>query len=829
MDRFPGNRLRVICKTLFSLVDRELFGSPGDPRLLLCLLLHWFVKGPVTDSNKPRAKPDQEHNSTMIRLQLPEARVWQPAPFEHHQRFRLERNARLCDPGGENLFRLIWYWCDRWDVLVPLLRQVKELRDCVGSPARRPEHESAHPIDDRLRETIWVHRLVEFVTSCCAPGDIHFSTQMSGALREQNSALLCELRTLIDTSGTGFARYDEHLEKATVLLDNYVEDPFTYQQYQTRTLLDRAEILESNRGFLDQFVQEEIALRVERAFEEEDWELISHCFAKDKRNSFGRTLVMRNLTRGLDGEYKENPYSLGEDGPISFAFADRRYLHVDQWPNDPPERFNWWRALLLAQERLAFRVPARVLCNQLAYLDDLWTDEAAVVRSMAEHDLTVDFVHAILDALENLLNMELGGHAPKVQELRARLPPLVTTPASSATPAGRSRAPASPIPSAPPSPIPSATPSTPTSTTPSTAASSASSPRQSDPTTRPQNGAEHPSPVPTDPPSPTSSPGLHIVTSSADDQDRNAETSYAAYAAYAARGESGVDKSQPMVPSCPTASTRPPIASTTRPSSAPRTPKSLSAISTAEVMRCKPLTPLTPLTLFTPLTSEAASENVSQKGVKSVSGVSGVSGVSPLEKLQASHVTGLTSSTPSTPEQVRSPSSSPSSSPSPSPATFRSEPASENVSQTGVKSVSGVSGVRGLVRATSAVETEELQSPSPPRSPRYVRPPSPRYVSPPYVDGASDDDGGQWLGRKCWLVGGSDRVSCTVVRVKRRCPNQLIMDVKLDSGGVEVDVLEECLERESAASVEPQALPRGKGKRKTAVTAHRSKGKRTKA
>ena len=354
---------------------------------------------------------------------------------------------------------------------------------------------------------------------------------------------------------------------------------------------------------------------------------------------------------------------------------------------------------------------------------------------------------------------------------------------------GRSRAPASPIPSATPSPIPSATPSA--------AASSASSPRQSDPTTRLQGGAEFPSPVPTDPPSLTSSPGLDMISSSVDDQDRNAETSYAA------RVESGA-------PSCPTPSTRPPTPSTATSSPPPRTLRSLSPISTPEVTRSKALTPLTPLTLFTPLTSEPVSENVSQKGVESVSGVSGVN---PLEEVQTPHVTALTSSTPSTPEQVRStspsPSSSPSPSPSPSPAvitcepasgkvsekgvesvsgvsgvrpfekvqapqamcrvtstteqvrspslsptavrspspspppssslvTFRSEPATANVSQTGVKSVSGVSGVTGLVCVTSAVETEELQSPGPPESPRYVRPPSPRYVPPPYVAGVGD-------------------------------------------------------------------------------------------
>ena len=249
--------------------------------------------------------------------------MWQPAPFDQQQRFRLVPTARLSDPRAENLFRFVWHWRDQWDVLVPLLSVVQALRE--DAPAK--------PVNALLREAIFVSGVVGFVTRCCQPHDIHIQ-HYTGALQEARSALLRELRALIDRSRTGVERYDEHLDKATILLDNYIEDPHVYQQYKKRTLLDRAEMLESNKDFLDTFVQEEIALRVERAFEEEDWELISRCFSKDKCNSFARTLVMLNLTRGLDGQYKEHPYSLGDDGPISLAFVDRRYLHVDQWPAD---------------------------------------------------------------------------------------------------------------------------------------------------------------------------------------------------------------------------------------------------------------------------------------------------------------------------------------------------------------------------------------------------------------------------------------------------------------------------------------------------------------
>jgi hypothetical protein len=58
---------------------------------------------------------------------------------------------------------------------------------------------------------------------------------------------------------------------------------------------------------------------------------------------------------------------------------------------------------------------------------------------------------------------------------------------------------------------------------------------------------------------------------------------------------------------------------------------------------------------------------------------------------------------------------------------------------------------------------------------------------------------------------GSERVPCTVIKVKRHPAGKWVMDVKLDRGGLEIDVLEDCLERQSASSIELTWLRWGDG------------------
>ena len=284
-------------------------------------------------------------------------------------------------------------------------------------------------VEDGSTEIRWVYKLTELVTSCLHPMlFFHRSGDVS------SSQFFRELQHLVKRLEPSSVHDAVDAATAEKLLDAFVVDSCAGEPRdlgRAQDLMDRECNVRFNKELIDEYVQQEMSKRVQRAFEERDWPFIKKCFMRDGHRYHKKLFLVLDFSRIKDDEDDpKGSRSYDVRGEGSVGWLERRYLQCDAAGLTDADRLQRWQynCSVMNHRKGVFRMPVKYLLEHLTFLERLWPTTTQVIQSIAAHGLTDALAHTMVDQLSEWLETELDAafvhYSERLHVLRQTLPVL---------------------------------------------------------------------------------------------------------------------------------------------------------------------------------------------------------------------------------------------------------------------------------------------------------------------------------------------------------------------------------------------------------------------